>query len=246
MGSAITTVATIAVKTAVNFVIPGASAVIDFGKAACNFYKGNIADGFSNTVTGVCDLVSFGAFPKIKTTAQEVWKQGFKKTFANSITSISTNLVKVWKQELKPMVLLRSLGMKLKDGLVSKINYVRNACAKPEEMNKILLKDGLRGIVESGGRDVVNTAANKMRSSAVSHILTEKTIQHRSIELTTQWVTNEIKKPANIKTVAQGVINFVKDAPDYKCKILVNGSARCEYCYPELGNMTLIKRCNCN
>ena len=51
----------IGVKMALNTVVPGASAAVDFAQAGCDFSQGNVVGGVINVASGLGDICTLGA-----------------------------------------------------------------------------------------------------------------------------------------------------------------------------------------
>ena len=58
-------------KMALNAVLPGASAAVDFAQAACDLSQGNIVGAAINIVSGVGDIATCGAVGSVKEAVEE-------------------------------------------------------------------------------------------------------------------------------------------------------------------------------
>lgn len=184
MGSILTTV----VRTGLNYIVPGMNAVFGFANAGLNFMNGDFSDCFMNTICGICDLASFGIFSTLKSRAnmaKEVWNRGLKG--------------------MTPTILFDLL----KNYMDSKLEYIHNISLLG--LRKTLILDGIRGLIESGGTNFVESAVNKMISSTVSRFITGKEVTNFKFEKPDfEQIKDHAKNPANIKTFVIGTNNFIK------------------------------------
>ena len=148
--------ATVAAKMALNAVLPGASAVVDFGQAAYDLSQGDTLGAAINTVSGVAELVTFGFAGAVK----EAIKGGAKTAVVSTAKETAKQAEKAATRKVG-----REFGKRLAAGMVSgskeaaiqSVKQTAKAAGKEatKTAGKMVSKEVAKGVVNEAVEEVL-------------------------------------------------------------------------------------------
>ncbi|XP_068676083.1 uncharacterized protein [Montipora capricornis] len=169
----------VAGKMALNALVPGASAIVDFAQAGNDFYQGDLVGGLINVVSGIGDIFTLGASGVVKDAMKESAKKAGVETAKEMAKEAEKEATRKVGQELGKQL---AKGMVEKGGKGAAIQaakaaaYVAGKKATKEvgqQISKEFARGAVKEAVEEAWKEGTKITAKKfVHDSAIKVIST--------------------------------------------------------------------------
>ena len=205
----------IVAKVAMNTVVPGSGALVEFAEAAKDFYYGNVTGGIVNSLSGVADLVTFG----LSGVAKDAMKEGAKGAVIQTAKETAKTVGKEGSKKVGQQV-----GKELAQGVLNEaVGEVFSKGTKNTAQSMATF--AFLSALSSGRVDVFKTMSGDLGEQLLTPVV-KKAFSEHAKTLTFEFTKKAATKGAETEFRKYAAKIFVKDVGFSVSKGIVNYSSR--------------------